>query len=382
MANYDKWSKGAAGHMCKHFERAKDEHGEYIRFGNQDIDTSRSHLNYNLAPERKSQYGFIADRCKELKCLNRKDVNVLASWVVTAPANLPDDKLRDFFQASYNVLEKNYGKDNVVSAYVHMDESGRPHMHFAFVPVVWDKKKEAWKVSAKQCVTRTDLQNFHPWFQDELQKALGYRVDVINEATRDGNKTVSELKQERELERQREAEKRRVEAEKEAERVEGRVDTLKREIEPLERVVADKRDMDEISERAKRSIFGTVKRSKEDDEVLVKAAEHGVTSDWQIKRLEDALVYERDRSARLENQVNYLEGRVKNLKRENENLNKQVIDLIAEGHLLKAFIQGIANLKEKFELWKKEELARQELEYKKQLEAQSKSRVRKLERGR
>lgn len=234
MANYDKWSKGAAGHMCKHFERAKDEHGEYIKFGNRDIDTSRSHLNYNLAPERKSQYGFIADRCKELNCLNRKDVNVLASWIVTAPEGLPDDKLRDFFQASYNALEKNYGKDNVVSAYVHMDESGRPHMHFAFVPVAWDKKKEAWKVSAKQCVTRTDLQNFHPWLESELQKALGYHVEVINDATKDGNKTVTELKRERELAKQAELAKATEEAAKRLEqklqdvgKIEARLNAIK-----------------------------------------------------------------------------------------------------------------------------------------------------------
>lgn len=204
MANYDKWTKGATGHLCKHFERAKGDDGEYVKFGNRDIDPSRTHLNYNLAPERKSQHGFIVDRCKELKCLNRKDVNVLSSWIVTAPVTLPDNKLQDFFQASYDALEKKYGKENVVSAYVHMDESGRPHMHFAFVPVVWNDKKGTWKVSAKECVTRTDLQQFHPWLEAELEQRLGFRVDVINEATKNGNKDVSQLKQEREIQKQAE----------------------------------------------------------------------------------------------------------------------------------------------------------------------------------
>lgn len=382
MANFDKWTRGATGHMCKHFERAKDENGEYIKFGNRDIDTSRTHLNYNLAPERENQYGFIADRCKELKCLNRKDVNVLGSWIVTAPANLPDDKLRDFFQASYNALEKKYGKDNVVSAYVHMDESGRPHMHFAFVPVVWDKKKETWKVSAKECVSRKELQEFHPWLERDLQERLGYHVDVINEATRDGNKTVTELKRETEMQKQREIAQETQKATQELSEVTDRVKTTRDELDALKKPVADLRDVEELLERGKKGITGKTAYKKQDNETIAAALKHGATSDWQIKRLEDALVYERDRSSRLENQVNRLEDRVKSLKRENESLNKQVIDLVAEGHLLKAFIQSIANLKEKFEIWKKEELARQELEYKKQLEAQSKARVKKLERHR
>ena len=50
MAHVAKYSKGALGHMFAHYERAKDKDGEYIKFGNEDIDTNKSHLNYNLAP--------------------------------------------------------------------------------------------------------------------------------------------------------------------------------------------------------------------------------------------------------------------------------------------------------------------------------------------
>ena len=51
MANLQKYTKSATGHLTKHFERAKDINGDYIKFGNQDIDIQKSHLNYNLAPE-------------------------------------------------------------------------------------------------------------------------------------------------------------------------------------------------------------------------------------------------------------------------------------------------------------------------------------------
>ena len=93
MANAQKYTKSACGHMTAHYERAKDENGEYIKFGNQNIDPSRTHLNYNLAPLRVSdgvsgvsgQIDFIRQRTTEARTLNRADVNVMVSWVVTLP---------------------------------------------------------------------------------------------------------------------------------------------------------------------------------------------------------------------------------------------------------------------------------------------------------
>ena len=38
MANAQKYTRAACGHLAAHYERKKDEKGEYIKFGNQDID--------------------------------------------------------------------------------------------------------------------------------------------------------------------------------------------------------------------------------------------------------------------------------------------------------------------------------------------------------
>jgi hypothetical protein len=92
-------------------------------------------------------------------------------------------------------LEKKYGKDNVVSAYVHKDEN-QPHMHFAFVPVVRDKKKNDLKVSAKECVTRNDLKNFHDKLSSHMKNIFGRDIGILNEATKEGNKSIQELKRE------------------------------------------------------------------------------------------------------------------------------------------------------------------------------------------
>lgn len=197
MAHVMKMTRGAVGHMFKHYERAKDEKGEYIKFGNEDIDQARTHLNYNLAPENKSQGEFVKKRCSEVKCLNRKDVNVACSWIVTLPKDFKElNKGRDpreFFEGTYKFLENRYGKDNVVSAYVHMDET-TPHMHFCFVPVVLDTKKNLYKLSAKEAVTKYDLQTFHNDLQGYLEQTRGLHANILNEATIEGNKSIEELK--------------------------------------------------------------------------------------------------------------------------------------------------------------------------------------------
>lgn len=192
MANYAKYTKGAMGHLTKHYERAIDDEGNYIKFGNQDIDASKTYLNYNLAPEH-DQLDFIHKRLEEVYCINRKDVNVMCSWVITAPQDLDPKQEKLFFQQSYNFLKEKYGEKNVISAFVHKDEK-TPHMHFSFIPVVPDAKhKQGEKVSAKECVTRVDLQQFHVQLQNHLYKN-NIICSIINGATLEGNKSIIELK--------------------------------------------------------------------------------------------------------------------------------------------------------------------------------------------
>ena len=52
MAHYEKFSKQGLGHIFAHVRRAytvdKDGNKRYVKFGNKEIDTTRTHLNYNL----------------------------------------------------------------------------------------------------------------------------------------------------------------------------------------------------------------------------------------------------------------------------------------------------------------------------------------------
>lgn len=188
MAHVMKHTKASCGHMFAHFDR-KAEH-----ISNENLDRTRTHLNYNLAVHQQMDQGeFVRKRCSEVRCQNRKDVNVMVSWVITAPKDLSEKEYKSFFQASYDFLEKRYGHENVVSSYVHMDEA-TPHMHFAFVPATKDKKRGGYKVSAKQVVNRLDLQTFHSQLQEHLSSVLGHEVSVLNDATKNGNRSIKELK--------------------------------------------------------------------------------------------------------------------------------------------------------------------------------------------
>ena len=255
MASVAKFTKAATGHICAHYERKKDERGQYYKFHNQSIDPERTPLNYNLAPPREGgQVEFIRRRLSEVKCLKRDDVKVLCTWVVTLPKysrvtdgtdltmtydDAPDRAREAFFERTYRFLSDRYGERNVISAYIHMDEV-TPHMHFAFIPVTDDRKRGGEKVSAKEVLTKADLQAFHGDFEKYLDGFNDWRFEVLNEATRDGNKEVAELKKETALREVKQARLEALEARRELEnvrdditRVEEIKDDLEGEIEAL-----------------------------------------------------------------------------------------------------------------------------------------------------
>lgn len=209
MAHFAKYAAAAVGHLLKHYERGKDAKGDYIKFGNKNIDLTRTLENYNLAPDRKGgQQAFIKQRLSEVKLQKRDDVKILCDWVVTLPkGDYTPEQERVFFAETYRFLSEKYGEKNVVSAFVHKDEE-QPHMHFAFIPIVPDRKwnekhpdKQREKVSAKECVTKSDLERFHTEFQQQLDSCFGRDVfPVQNGETIKGAANVAELKAAREKE--------------------------------------------------------------------------------------------------------------------------------------------------------------------------------------
>lgn len=193
MASLCKATRGVSGNLFDHYERKKN-----IKFKNQDIDKTRSYLNYNLAPNRNlSQREILNNRLSEVKVLKRNDINVTCNWVITLPKTIKEnsEEERLFFKEIYNFLKNRYGEKNVISSYVHKDEI-TPHMHFCFIPVVIDKKKNIEKVSAFELITKKELNSFHKELNNYMTKIFNRDIGILNGATANGNKTVLEMKNE------------------------------------------------------------------------------------------------------------------------------------------------------------------------------------------
>lgn len=196
--NCEKFTRNQSTNILVHCNRSDPNR----TYKNQQIDHSKTYLNYNLAPkhENMTDYEFMKKRCEDLKILKRKDINWLVSWVITIPNDYQGSQEK-FFKEAYNFFENRYGRNNVVSSYVHLDET-TPHMHFCFVPVIFDNKKQDYKVNAKTCINKTELKKIHPEIQKYLEKQLNTKVNILNGATLEGNKTVEQLKKEEKIKKQ------------------------------------------------------------------------------------------------------------------------------------------------------------------------------------
>lgn len=188
MAHYEKYTKVQLGHVCNHDKRIE---GDGIQRSNENIDSSRTYLNY-LIGGHKDATEFIKRRLSEVRHLNRDDVVQMCSCIVTVPKDYTGDE-RDFFHSTYEFLKAVHGEQNIVSAWVHKDEV-TPHLHFKFIPIVEDEKNGGEKLCCKEVLTRQYLREFHKRLQEHLEKDLGVPCNILNGATENGNKTVQGLK--------------------------------------------------------------------------------------------------------------------------------------------------------------------------------------------
>lgn len=196
MASIKKFDASAVVNLIRHCTRT-------IRNpANPDINSKLTKQNYSLGPDRRmSHFDYFKQRKSQLYCYNRKDVKVLAGWVVTAPKDLKLTDRENFFQETYNFLVDRYRENNVIQAIVHCDESGQDHLHFNFIPAVPDvnsKHQQSEKICANDLINKRELCKFHPDLQKHL-KENGINVNIMSGITKSqgGNRRVKDLKKER-----------------------------------------------------------------------------------------------------------------------------------------------------------------------------------------
>uniref|UniRef100_UPI000C292BA4 MobV family relaxase n=1 Tax=Bacillus cereus TaxID=1396 RepID=UPI000C292BA4 len=290
MAHVEKYTKGNVQGLSIHWDRKTENHS------NQDIDNERSHLNYDLCEKEGDTLSRMNDRLSEVHCLNRKDVKVCANWAVTLPENLKnasDKEQRKFFEKTYEFLTNRYGGEkNVLSANVHNDET-RPHMHFAFMPVVWDKKKEREKVSAKEVLTRKDLKTFHQDLDKFLKQEIPhiYKEGILNDKTI-GVDTVKDLKKySGEIQRQKnnmdaEFKEHEQKLEKQIQSVDKELKSKKNELLNLSEALPQKFNLKVKGKEKKTEV---VKTGLFKTETVTNETENWIVFDSEIKRMQKVL---------------------------------------------------------------------------------------------
>ncbi len=221
-----KFQKPALRGIQIHNARLKPEASHKLT--NKDIDLTRTHLNYNLAPELSGTfYKKIKERLDKLPAQKsiRKDAVLMAEVVISASSeffeNSSKERVKQYFKDSYEFLKNRFGAENVVASYVHMDESV-PHMHFDFVPI----ERERDKLCCKNVLNQRNLIDLHTDFHREVSKK--YDLDRGQPRTRSGKKIYG-LQQFKELTaKQKEVEKAQEKLNQEKSKRETEVDYIKR----------------------------------------------------------------------------------------------------------------------------------------------------------
>lgn len=119
-------------------ERQKEKYAS-----NPDIDTDRSKYNFHIVKPQGKYYHFIKKHIEEAGCRTRKDSTRFVDTLITASPEFFKGKstkeIREFFQRAEKFLIDRVGRENIISAVVHMDEK-TPHLHFTFVPLAADNR--------------------------------------------------------------------------------------------------------------------------------------------------------------------------------------------------------------------------------------------------
>ena len=121
-----------------HHERQKEKYSS-----NPDIDTTKSKYNFHIVKPEGRYYHFIQNRIEQAGCRTRKDSTRFVDTLITASPEFFKGKspkeIQAFFQRAADFLIQRVGRENIVSAVVHMDEH-TPHMHLTFVPLTKDNR--------------------------------------------------------------------------------------------------------------------------------------------------------------------------------------------------------------------------------------------------
>ena len=155
-------------------ERENERDENYKSARNPQIDKSKTYLNYHTMPYEKRYLSFIDERIKQLspKRKIKDDAVLITSFILGSDKEFFDritaEQQKQFFADCADFFSERYGKENVVSAVVHLDES-TPHLHFNLMPVT------DGRLCAKVLFDRTALRDLQTDFYEVVGKKYGLK---------------------------------------------------------------------------------------------------------------------------------------------------------------------------------------------------------------
>lgn len=151
-----------------------NERKENYELSNKDIDRTKTHENYHIG-EYSDNYVRKFNKIKKERVTGLVRENSIAGVGILVSAdneffqNLSKEREKEFFNSVYNKVVAKYGKENVISAVVHKDET-TPHMHIMLCPVTDDGR-----LTAKELFGRNSLRELQN-IAVELQKE-GFSIE-------------------------------------------------------------------------------------------------------------------------------------------------------------------------------------------------------------
>lgn len=184
----------------KHVQR------ENNNYENEDIDHSKTHLNYDLVNDNKQNFNNLIDEKIGQNYTGKRKIRTDAvkhvDGLITSDKEFFDNQTpedtKQFFEHAKDFLEREYGKDNLLYATVHMDEK-TPHMHYGVVPITDDGR-----LSAKEVVgNKKALTEFQDRFNEHV-KQRGYDLErgQSRQVTNAKHEQMSQYKQKTEYHKQ------------------------------------------------------------------------------------------------------------------------------------------------------------------------------------
>ncbi|MGO2618201.1 MAG: MobV family relaxase [Lactococcus cremoris] len=184
------------------------------KISNEDIDLEKTKDNYDLVDSDENLYNRVKNRVEDLRESGsrvQKNSVVMYSNILTVSAEQAEiwgeEKTDNYFKACYDFFSEEFGRQNVVSAKVHKDETA-PHMHLHFVPV----NKENGKLQARISMNKAKINYIH----DELPKFLQERNFEVERGAGKKEKNIEDIHEYKEVQQlKKEVEKQKEELDKE-----------------------------------------------------------------------------------------------------------------------------------------------------------------------